>query len=373
MSARDEDELLAATRSGACGAIRSNILGMKGYVPGEQLNDPEIVKLNTNENPYPPSPRVFDAIRAALTPNSLRKYPPPLGDTFRQAAGRVLNVDPDSILIGNGSDDILTILTRAFVPEGGLIASPTPSYILYKSLAEIQGARFKAVRSLENWALPRLQWPARVNLNFIPNPNSPSGTVLDPGELEYLVDSHGSTPFVIDEAYADFAVANLLSLVPDYENLIITRTLSKSYSLAGIRFGFAIARPDLVRELVKVKDSYNCDVLSIAAATAAIEDQVYFSEVRAKIVATRTRMTSALAVLGFDVTPSHANFVWCRRTDRDVKPIYEALKQRKILVRYMSYTVGPVGSPEGAYDGLRISVGTDAEIDKLLAELKAIL
>src|SRR6478736_2540953 len=125
--------------------VRANIRAMQGYVPGEQLNDPDIIKLNTNENPYPPSPRVFEAIRAALTPNSLRKYPQPLGDTFRNAASRVLGVDPDSILIGNGSDDILTILTRAFVPEGGLIASPTPSYTLYRSLAEIQAARFRTV------------------------------------------------------------------------------------------------------------------------------------------------------------------------------------------------------------------------------------
>src|SRR5262249_5917172 len=141
-------------------------------------------------------------------------------------------------------------------------------------------------------------------------------------------------------------------------NLIVTRTLSKSYSLAGIRFGFAIARPELVRELVKVKDSYNCDVLSLAAATAAIQDRDYFREVRGKILATRTRMSVELAELGFDVTPSRANFVWCRRADRPVKPIYEALKARKILVRYMNYD---------GYDGLRISVGTNAEIDQLLA------
>src|SRR5882757_7024120 len=133
--------------------VRPIIRAMSGYTPGEQLNDPDIIKLNTNENPYPPSPRVFDAIRATLTPNSLRKYPQPLGDTFRKAAGRVLNVDPNSILIGNGSDDILTILTRAFVPEGGLIASPTPSYILYKSLAEIQGARFEKVPFTADWQL----------------------------------------------------------------------------------------------------------------------------------------------------------------------------------------------------------------------------
>jgi histidinol-phosphate aminotransferase len=344
---------------------------MKGYVPGEQLNDPDIIKLNTNENPYPPSPRVFDAIRAALTPNSLRKYPQPLGDTFRKAAGRVLGVDPDCILIGNGSDDILTILTRAFVPEGGLIASPTPSYILYKSLAEIQGARFEAIQFDGDW---RTLWgfPKNADLTFVPNPNSPSGTVLSRVHIAQLQRTLEPRPLVLDEAYADFAEWNGLQ-VPVARDLIITRTLSKSYSLAGIRFGFAVAQPEVVRELVKVKDSYNCDVLSLAAATAAIEDQDYFREVRSKIVATRERMATELAALGFDVTPSHANFLWCRRADRDVKPVYEELKRRKILVRYMSYPAGPVGAPGGTYAGLRISVGTDAEVDKLLAELKAIL
>jgi histidinol-phosphate aminotransferase len=337
---------------------------MKGYTPGEQLNDPNIVKLNTNENPYPPSPRVFDAVRAALTGDRLRKYPQPLGDDFRQAAAEVLNVEPNSILIGNGSDDILTILTRAFVPEDGLIASPTPSYILYKSLAEIQGARFQTVRFGEDWRLPVQNWPHDANLSFVPNPNSPSGTVLSPDTITDLAAAIAPNPLVLDEAYADFSYWNGLELLSRVPNLIVTRTLSKSYSLAGIRFGFAIARPEIISELVKVKDSYNCDVLSLTAATAAIQDREYFQVVRNQIIATRERMRPALENLGFQVTPSHANFLWCRRADRPVKPIYEELKRRKILVRYMNY--------DGS-DGLRISVGSDAEIDRLLAELRAIV
>jgi histidinol-phosphate aminotransferase len=348
----------------ATNAVRPNVLAMKGYVPGEQLNDPDIVKLNTNENPYPPSPRVFEAIREALTGDRLRKYPQPLGDDFRKAAGKVLNVDPDSILIGNGSDDILTILTRAFVPEGGLIVSPTPSYILYKSLAEIQGARFQTV-PFDDWQIPVKEWPRKANLSFIPVPNSPSGTLPDPVQIRLLINACSPCPLVVDEAYVDFADwPGFASYVDEWPNLVITRTLSKSYSLAGIRFGFAVARPELVRELVKVKDSYNCDVLSLAAATAAIQDQEYFQQVRAKIIATRERMRPALEALGFHVSPSQANFLWCRRGDRPVKPIYEALKARKILVRYMNYD---------DYDGLRISVGTDAEVDQLLIELRQII
>lgn len=337
--------------------IRENIRAMQGYVPGEQLNDPAIIKLNTNENPYPPSPRVFDAIRAALTGNNLRKYPQPFGDTFRQTAGRVLDIDPDSILIGNGSDDLLTILTRAFVPEGGLIASPTPSYILYKSLAEIQGASFEAIPFTEDWQL-RFPWP-RADLAFLPNPNSPSGTVVSETSIAQLAEQVNA--LVLDEAYGDFRERPPVATGGQIPNLIITRTFSKSYALAGIRFGFAIADPSIVRELNKVKDSYNCDVLSLAAATAAIEDQEYFREIKAKIIATRTRMAIELAKLGFEVTPSEANFVWCRRTDRPVKPIAEELRRRKILIRYMNYD---------GYDGLRFSVGSDAEIDQLLAELK---
>jgi histidinol-phosphate aminotransferase len=341
---------------------------MAGYTPGEQLNAPDVIKLNTNENPYPPSPKVFEAIQAALTSNSLRKYPQPFGDDFRKAAGEVLGVDPASILIGNGSDDILTILTRAFVPEGGLIASPSPSYVLYKSLAEIQGARFVTVPFGESWSLAGTKWPENANLSFVPNPNSPTGTVLTVSEIELLADYVHPAPLVLDEAYADFADWNALDWQNESEpisNLIVTRTLSKAYSLAGIRFGFAVAPPEVVRELVKVKDSYNCDVLSLAAATAAIQDRDYFRQVRAKILATRTRLSVELAEFGFDVTPSRANFLWCRRSDRPVKPIYEALKAKNVLVRYMNYGL--------AGDGLRISVGTDAEIDRLLEELRPIV
>lgn len=337
---------------------------MSGYVPGEQLNSPDVVKLNTNENPYPPSPRVFDAVRAALTGDVFRKYPQPLGDTFRRAASRVLNVDPDSILIGNGSDDILTILTRAFVPEGGRMVSLSPSYILYKSLAEIQGATFRTVPFTPDWTPPR-PWPIRdAHLTFLANPNSPSGTVLRPAAVAKLAAEVGG-PFVLDEAYADFAETNGLELIGTIPDFVVTRTFSKFYALAGIRFGLAIAEPKLIRELVKVKDSYNCDALALAAATAAIEDQEYYADVRAKIIATRGRMTVALTELGFAVTPSQANFVWCRRTDRPVKPIYEALKAKKVLVRYMNYL--------DFGDGLRISVGTPAEVDKLLTELRTAL
>jgi histidinol-phosphate aminotransferase len=235
--------------------LRPSIRAMSGYVPGEQPRDGTFIKLNTNENPYPPSPRVFEAIRTALTGDRLRKYPDPVGTAFRQAAGRVLGVDADSILIGNGSDDILTMVTRAFVPEGGLIVAPMPGYVLYNTLAEIQGARFRAIPYTPDWQLPQ-PWPvADANLTFLANPNSPSGTTVAARLLERLADGL-SGPLVLDEAYVDFADAHNLRLT-QRPNVIVTRSLSKSYSLAGIRFGYAVATPALIRELIKVKDSYN--------------------------------------------------------------------------------------------------------------------
>ncbi|MEZ6139142.1 MAG: histidinol-phosphate transaminase [Zavarzinella sp.] len=340
--------------------IRENVLSMRGYTPGEQPRGQQILKLNTNENPYPPSPHVFTAIQEALTPDRLRKYPEPRGDTFRQAAAQVLNIDPNSILIGNGSDDLLTILTRVYVPEKGLMVSPTPSYILYRTLAEIQGARFVQVPFTSDWQLPD-PWPVQqAHLTLVPNPNSPSGTMVSHASLRQIAEL---SPLVLDEAYADFADSNGLQLAS--KRIIVTRSFSKSYSLAGIRFGFAIADPSVIHECEKVKDSYNCDVMSLAAATAAIQDQDYMAQVRQKIRNTRTRLQPIMENLGFQVTESHANFLWCTRTDQPVEPIYQALKQRGILIRYMNY--GEHG------DGLRVTIGTDEQIDFFVQELTTIL
>ena len=343
--------------------LRPSVRAMAGYTPGEQPRLGDIIKLNTNENPYPPSPKVFEAVRHALTGDRLRKYPDPVGTAFRRAAGRVLDVDPDGIVIGNGSDDILTILTRAFVPAGGLVVSPTPSYILYRTLAELQGARFATVPFTTDWALPD-PWPLpEANLTALANPNSPSGTFVGLAEIERLV-AQVRGPVLVDEAYADFAEADAIPLARA-GRVIVSRTFSKSYALAGIRFGYAVTTPEIAEQLVKVKDSYNCDALSLAAATAAIEDQDYMLEMRSRVLATRARLATALAGLGFAVTPSQANFVWARREDRPVKPIFEELKRRNILVRFMAY--------EGYGDGLRVSVGTDAEVDRFLNETASIV
>jgi len=342
--------------------FRPEILDMAGYVPGEQPRGGKFIKLNTNENPYPCSPAVKRAIGHAVT-QGLQKYPDPFGESFRARAGEVLGVPPNWILCGNGSDDILTIVTRAFVGQGDCLRLPYPSYILYKTLAQLQGAAAEEVRFQPDWSLGSDFTAARerLKLAFLPNPNSPTGTFIPVENVRQLAEKL-PCPLLVDEAYGDFAADNCIRLVKDHENVMVSRTLSKSYALAGLRFGFIIAQPQIIEQLVKVKDSYNCDTLSIAGATAAIDDQAWLVEHRTKILATRTRMTARLRQLGFEVIESQANFVWCTHPRHAAKPLYEQLKAQQVLVRYMNYA--------GWQDGLRISVGSDDQVDACLLLLE---
>jgi histidinol-phosphate aminotransferase len=352
--------------------LRPAVQKLAPYKPGEQPGASKVIKLNTNENPYPPSPRVLEAIREAS--GRLERYPDPLGTAFRVAASEVLGVTPEHILCGNGSDDILTILTRGFVGQGDILRLPFPSYILYRTLAEIQGARFEEIRFGEDFQLTPEFYVGREGLRlvFLPNPNSPSGTMVGPDAILRLAASV-DCPVVVDEAYVDFAPRNCVELISQDPRIMISRTLSKSYGLAGLRFGYLVADPRLVEMLRKVKDSYNTDALSIAAATAAISDQVWLRENVAKILSTRERLQRGLQNLGFDVVESQANFVWATRKDRPVKPIYEALRSQGILVRYMDYTQSGSEGCGGWGDGLRISVGSDGEIDAALMVLGGVL
>lgn len=346
--------------------FRPEILAMSGYVPGEQPRHGEaVVKLNTNENPYPASPAVAEAIRAALD-RGLGRYPHPMGQPFREAAAAVLGVPPDWILCGNGSDDILTIATRAFVGAGQLLRLPYPSYVLYKTLAELQGARSEEVRFEADWTLSDrfAAGSEGLRLVFLPNPNSPSGTVIPPRRvLEFA--RRLPCPLLVDEAYADFAETNCLDLVAEEEKILVSRTLSKSYALAGLRFGYVVGQPRMIEQLAKVKDSYNCDALAIAGAAAAIADRGWLAENRAKILATRASLAEGMRRLGFVTVDSQANFTWNVHPEQPVRPLYEGLKQRGILVRYMNYP--------GWGDGLRISVGTDEQIDRTLRVLRELM
>jgi histidinol-phosphate aminotransferase len=342
--------------------VRPEIASMKGYVPGEQPRGrAKFIKLNTNENPYSCSPAVGRAI-AAVVERGLRKYPDPLAEAFRVRAAAVLGVEPNWIVCGNGSDDILTIVTRAFVGQSDCLRLPYPSYILYKTLAQLQGAEAEEIRFHADWSLGDNFAAARprLKLAFLPNPNSPSGTVLPPAKILELAERL-PCPLLVDEAYVDFAEVNCVSLVGQNEKIMVSRTLSKSYALAGLRFGFLVAQPQVIEQLVKVKDSYNCDSLSIAAATAAIDDQAWLAENRKKILASRLKLTTGMRGLGFAAVESQANFVWCPHPSLAVRPLYERLKEEQILVRYMDYA--------GWGDGLRISVGTPEQVDVCLAAL----
>lgn len=345
--------------------FRPNILAMKGYTPGEQPQAGKFIKLNTNENPYPASSAVNRAIQAVLE-RGLQRYPDPTAAAFRQRAAEVLGVEPDWILAGNGSDDILTILTRAFVGEGQSLRLPYPSYILYRTLANIQAADYEEVHFQQNWKLaPEFaQASAKLKLVFLPNPNSPSGTVLSRQEV-LAVAEQLPCPVLVDEAYADFAETNCVDLVKQNEKIMVSRTLSKSYGLAGLRFGFLVAQPQIIEQLRKVKDSYNCDALAIAGATAAIDDQLWMEENRRKIIATREKLFDGLTKLGFQAVPSQANFVWAPHPSVPTKSLAEQLKEQRVLVRYMDYP--------GWGDGLRISVGTDAQNEICLDLLKGMV
>jgi histidinol-phosphate aminotransferase len=265
-------------------------------------------------------------------------------------------------MCGNGSDDILTIVTRAFVDAGDLLRLPYPSYILYKTLAQLQGAQSEEVHFQRDWSLGD-DFSARrdrLKLAFLPNPNSPSGTMVSPERIRELADRL-PCPLLVDEAYVDFANANCLKLVAENEKILVSRSLSKSYALAGLRFGYVVAQPQIIEQLVKLKDSYNCDALSIAGATAAIDDQAWLADNRAKIIASRRRLSDGMRRLGFTAVDSQANFVWNTHPSIPVKPPYERLKAERILVRYMNYA--------GWGDGLRVSVGTDDQIDALFSAL----
>jgi histidinol-phosphate aminotransferase len=339
--------------------LQPHILQLAGYVPGEQPQTSGFIKLNTNENPYPPSPRVIEAVQAALG-DRLRLYPDPMATAFRRTAADLHGVEPAMIMAGNGSDDLLTIITRAFVGAGELAAYSAPSYLLYSTLIRLQNGREHVAPFASDWSLdPRDVVRPGLKLVYLANPNSPSGTSLSPQRVAELAEAL-PCPLVVDEAYVDFAEDHCVPLVHECPNVVVTRSFSKGYGLAGLRLGYLIARSEIVEHLLKVKDSYNCDALSLAAGIAALEDQDYLVSTRGRIMATRKRLTAALRNLDYVVPESQANFVWATGGPPAAQT-FQRLKDQAILVRLMEY--------EGYPPGLRISIGTDAETDRLLEAL----
>jgi histidinol-phosphate aminotransferase len=345
---------------------RPTVARMAGYTPGEQPKPGDkVIKLNTNENAYPPSPRVFEAIRN-VDGDALRRYPSPMADRFRSVAARLHGVAPQCLLAGNGSDDILQIALRSYCGGGDVLASPDPTYSLYPVLAELADVRFVTVPWGQDWTLPvdaLLATNARAI--FFANPNAPSGTWVAPADVSALA-ARTHALVLVDEAYVDFGDADCLALLAQHENVVITRTLSKGYGLAGLRFGYAIGHPSVIEQMAKVKDSYNCDAISIAAACAALEDQAYARERWKLITDERARMTAELERRGFIVIPSRGNFVLATTPgSTSARPLYEALKARGVLVRFFE--------KPGLNDKLRITIGTPVENDALLSAIDAAL
>ena len=344
--------------------FRPNIDRLAGYQPGKQPTTRDFIKLNTNENPYPPPPEVIEAVREAVG-HTLRLYPNPMAEDVRQAAARAYDIPSDMVLVGNGSDDLLTMILRSFVGPNDLVAYPYPTYVLYETLTGIQDGLPTPIDFNEDYSLADGMAVPGAKVTFVANPNSPSGTVVSAQTLSALAkDTEGV--LVIDEAYVDFADQHCLHLAKQHGNVIVLRSFSKSFSLAGIRLGLAFASPELVNGLTKVKDSYNVNRLSAAAGVAALEHQTAMLENAERIKRTRARLASELQALGFYVYPSQSNFVLARWTSAlEAARFQRELEARRILVRYFAQ--------RRLDDCLRISIGTDDEIDALLGRLRELI
>jgi len=355
------------------GYFRRNIESAKGYEPGYQPAETDVIKLNTNENPYPPSPNVMKVL-SQISSEQLRRYPDPMANAFREAAADVNAVQPDNIMCCNGGDELLKMAFQAFCDKDRPVAYPVPTYSLYPVLAKLLNCKAIEIPFDTEFNLPAKLADTSAALTIVCNPNAPSGTFINIEELASLADELSGV-LLIDEAYVDFAENNCTSLVKDFDNVLILRSMSKGYSLAGLRFGYAIAQPGLIAGLMKVKDSYNVNTIAVAVATAAIKDQQYFEENIEKVKTERTKLTEQLRNLGFDVPDSQANFVLAKCKNelvraepsaaRKAAEVYEKLTQQNIYVRYFNY-------PK-LKDKLRITIGTAEQNDKLLSALEKIL
>lgn len=336
----------------------------KPYVPGEQPPDGEgWVKLNTNESPLPPSPKVIEAIKAAAN-DSLRLYPSPTAAPARIAIARHERVEPEQVLVGNGGDEMIEMCFRAFAGAGDRVAYPTPTYPLFEPLCRMHEAVAAPFPTGEGWMWTEEFVHDPAPLKFIVNPNSPTGTWIGPAEVERAIEQ--STGVVaVDEAYVDFAPMNVAGFLPRYQNMLVLRTMSKSYALAGMRIGYALGNPGLIAALDAVRDSYNMDRLAIAAAVAAIDDQAHHRKIVDHVVSERAWLADRLRELGFDVAPSQSNFLFARPpSGQHGAAVADALRERRILVR--RYDLDPIAG------WLRITIGTRDQHDRLLAALKEI-
>ena len=341
--------------------FRSNVDAMTGYIPGEQPKPgSKIIKLNSNENPYPPSPAV-EKVLQNFDWKRLRRYSDPFANEFRNAVGEVLDVPPDWIIVGNGSDEVLNLVIRACAGVERKVVYPMPTYVLYRTLASMQPAEVIEIPYPEDYRLP-VEEIIRADgaITFIATPNSPSGHVVPLEDLRSLA-TNLSGVLVVDEAYVDFTSEDALSIVKEFDNVISIRTLSKGYSLAGIRLGFGIGNPKLLAGLYKIKDSYNIDAIACAIGAAAMLDQTYKNVCIEKITTSREKLASELRELNFRVWDSQTNFLLVQPPRNNAEDIYLKLKAQGILIRYFKQP--------GLENKLRITIGTDEQNQELIASL----
>lgn len=337
------------------------------YVPGEQPKSADVIKLNANENPYPPSPAVKKAI-AAFDCMSLAVYPDANGTMLKDALAEKFSVKPKQVFLGNGSDDVLALCFQSFFCSAKPILFPDVTYSFYPVWCDLFRIPYLNPALQDDFTIDLTSYTTENGGVILPNPNAPTGIALTSSQIETLLQQNTESIVIIDEAYVDFGAESAISLLPKYANLVVVQTMSKSRSLAGQRIGYAIASAELIAVLEAVKNSYNSytmDMLSLAIGTAAVQDKAYFADTCTRIIKTRERTAMALEALGFHVLPSKANFLFARHKSKSAPQIFDALRQENIFVRYFS-------APRTC-EYLRITIGTDAQMDVLLAALQKIL
>ncbi len=345
------------------------VAGLNPYVPGEQPRLPDLVKLNTNENPYPPSPAVAEAIRAELEPAgaSLRLYPDPESGALRAAIAGREGLAPEQVFVGNGSDEVLAFAFQGLLAQERPLRFPDVTYSFYPTWCRLYGIDFEPVPLADGFVL-RVDDYAGGGPVVLPNPNAPTGRAVPRAEIARLAAANADWPVVVDEAYVEFGAESAAPLVAGHPNLLVVRTLSKSHALAGLRVGYALGQAPLVEALVRLKDSFNSyplDRLAQAGAAAALRDEAWFARSRDAVVASRERLAAQLSELGFEVLPSRANFVFARHPGHAGATLAGALRARAIIVRHFA---------RPRIDAwLRITVGTPSQCDALVAALGAIV
>jgi histidinol-phosphate aminotransferase len=341
--------------------------GLTPYVPGEQPKLANLVKLNTNENPYGPSPKVLEALRAEAA-DTLRLYPDPNSDRLRAGIAAYHGVTPAQVFVGNGSDEVLAHAFMALLKHERPILFPDISYSFYPVYCGLYEITHRAVPLTDSFEISVDDYLVPNGGVIFPNPNAPTGRLLALAEIERLLAGNPDSVVVIDEAYIDFGGESAVGLVARHPQLLVVRTLSKSHALAGLRVGYAIGQPHLIEALNRVKDSFNSyplDRFAQAGALASMQDHAYFESICAKVVATRTRLVGEMEEMGFEVLPSGANFIFARHPAHDGAELAARLRERSIIVRHFS-------KPARIAPFLRITVGTDAQCDALVAALKAL-